>query len=53
LEELVDAFDRAGYRTREIVNTIDDEAISDINSKLPEDRKLEGGEKRALKRIAQ
>jgi hypothetical protein len=50
LEELIDAFDEAGYRTREIVNTIDDEAISDINAKLPEDRKLESGEKRGLKK---
>ncbi len=49
LNELVLAFRKAGYRTREIVNTIDDEAISDINAKLPEDRKLEGGEKRGLK----
>jgi hypothetical protein len=50
LEELIDAFDKTGYRTREIVNRIDDEAISDINAKLPEDRKLEGGEKRGLKK---
>jgi len=50
LIELAAAFRKAGYRTREIVNTIDDEAISDINAKLPEDRKLEGGEKRGLKK---
>jgi hypothetical protein len=53
LEELVDAFDRAGYRTRESLGLIDDEVIEDINMELPEGKKLKGGEKRALKGIAQ
>jgi hypothetical protein len=48
LEELIEAFDRAGFRTRELVESLDKEAIEAINSKLPEEKKLEVGEIRAL-----
>jgi hypothetical protein len=53
LEELVEAFDKAGYRTRESLSLIDDEVIDDINMELQEGKKLKGGEKRALKGIVQ
>jgi hypothetical protein len=52
LNELVPAFRKAGYRTRETVSFIDDEVLKDIDMELPEGKKLKGGEKRALKGIA-
>ncbi len=48
LEELLDAFDKAGFRIRELVESFDKEAIDAINSELPEGKKLKLGEIRAL-----
>jgi hypothetical protein len=53
LEELTEAFDKAGYRTRETLNFIDDEVINDVNMELLDGKKLKGGEKRALKGTSQ
>lgn len=41
LNELIDAFDKAGYKTKEVMVSIDDAAIIDIDEKLPEESKLE------------
>ena len=49
----MEAFDKAGFRTRELVESLDLEAADAINSELPEGKKLKLGEKRALKGIAQ
>ncbi len=53
LDELILAFRKAGFRTRELVESIDNESIDAINSELTEGNKLKLGEKRALKGIVQ
>ena len=48
LNELMAAFRKAGFRTRELVESNDNESIDAINSELTEEMKLKGGEKRDL-----
>jgi hypothetical protein len=48
LEELKEAFDKAGYRKHEAVQSFDDDDLSAIDSKL--ENKLENGEKKLLKK---
>jgi hypothetical protein len=48
LNELMVAFRKAGFRTKELVESFDKEAIDAINSELPEGKKLKLGEVRAL-----
>jgi glycerophosphoryl diester phosphodiesterase len=44
LNELMVAFRKAGFRTKELVESFDKEAIDAINSELPEGKKLKLGE---------
>ncbi len=48
LEELKEAFDKAGYRKLDAVQVLYDDDFSGIDSKL--ENKLESGEKKLLKK---